>query len=178
MPTAARLTVIAFAAGLIFAPSAFAADPAATMNKVNAEGVGDAIGTVTASMSPAGAVLKLSLKGLPPGPHGFHIHDNGACGPGPVNGAVAPAGAAGGHWDSAHTGKHEGPTGAGHIGDLPVLEVAADGSADKTLTAPHVKDLEAVRGHAVVIHAGGDNFSDQPAPLGGGGARIACGVLK
>ena len=28
------------------------------------------------------------------------------------------------------------------------------------------------------VHAGGDNYSDQPAPLGGGGARIACGVIK
>jgi Cu-Zn family superoxide dismutase len=27
------------------------------------------------------------------------------------------------------------------------------------------------------IHAGGDNYSDQPKPLGGGGARIACGTL-
>jgi superoxide dismutase, Cu-Zn family len=30
----------------------------------------------------------------------------------------------------------------------------------------------------VVIHEGGDNFSDQPKPLGGGGGRIACGVIK
>jgi Cu-Zn family superoxide dismutase len=28
-----------------------------------------------------------------------------------------------------------------------------------------------------MIHAGGDNYADQPAPLGGGGARIACGVI-
>jgi len=27
-----------------------------------------------------------------------------------------------------------------------------------------------------MIHAGGDNYSDQPEPLGGGGGRIACGV--
>jgi len=33
-------------------------------------------------------------------------------------------------------------------------------------------------GHAVVIYEGGDNFSDQPKPLGGGGGRIACGVVK
>jgi Cu-Zn family superoxide dismutase len=66
----------------------------------------------------------------------------------------------------------------GHVGDLPLLEVAADGSAVKSLTAPHIKDLEAVRGHSLVIHVGGDNYSDQPAPLGGGGARIACGVIK
>ena len=178
MSIIARLSVMAFAATLTFASSAFAADPAATINKVNAESVGDAVGTVTVAMSPGGAVLNVNVKGLPPGSHGFHMHENGACGPGPVNGTVAPAGAAGGHWDSAHTGKHEGPTGSGHIGDLPVLEVAADGSAVKSLNAPHVKDLEAMRGHALVIHAGGDNFSDQPAPLGGGGARIACGVIK
>ncbi|MBF9200908.1 superoxide dismutase, partial [Acinetobacter baumannii] len=24
----------------------------------------------------------------------------------------------------------------------------------------------------------GDNYSDSPLPLGGGGARIACGVIK
>jgi Cu-Zn family superoxide dismutase len=28
-----------------------------------------------------------------------------------------------------------------------------------------------------MLHAGGDNHSDHPAPLGGGGARIACGVI-
>jgi Cu-Zn family superoxide dismutase len=28
-----------------------------------------------------------------------------------------------------------------------------------------------------MIHEGGDNYSDQPKPLGGGGARIACGVI-
>ena len=26
--------------------------------------------------------------------------------------------------------------------------------------------------------AGGDNHADHPAPLGGGGARVACGVVK
>ena len=31
---------------------------------------------------------------------------------------------------------------------------------------------------ALMLHAGGDNYSDQPAPLGGGGARMACGVAQ
>jgi Cu/Zn superoxide dismutase len=35
-----------------------------------------------------------------------------------------------------------------------------------------------VRGHSIMIHAGGDNYSDQPELFGGGGARIACGVAK
>lgn len=29
-----------------------------------------------------------------------------------------------------------------------------------------------------MVHAGGDNHSDHPQPLGGGGARFACGVIK
>jgi Cu-Zn family superoxide dismutase len=29
-----------------------------------------------------------------------------------------------------------------------------------------------------MVHAGGDNYDDTPAPLGGGGARIACGIVK
>ena len=30
----------------------------------------------------------------------------------------------------------------------------------------------------LAVHAGGDNHSDHPAKLGGGGARIVCGVIK
>ncbi len=28
-----------------------------------------------------------------------------------------------------------------------------------------------------MVHAGGDNHSDHPLPLGGGGERFACGVI-
>jgi Cu-Zn family superoxide dismutase len=94
------------------------------------------------------------------------------------NDVAVPAGAAGGHLDPAHTGKHEGPDGAGHLGDLPVLNVAADGTATQTLTAPHIKDIGLLRNRALVIHAGADNYSDSPAPLGGGGARFACGAIE
>lgn len=178
MPRIARVAVMALAVSLPLCSLAHAADPVATMNKVAAEGVGEEIGTIRVTKSADGAVFNVNLKGLPPGPHGFHIHANGDCGPGPVNGATAAAGAAGGHLDTDHTGKHEGPGGQGHIGDLPVLEVLADGTATKSLIAPRIKDVEALRGHALMIHAGGDNYADQPAPLGGGGARIACGVIK
>ena len=34
--------------------------------------------------------------------------------------------------------------------------------------APRLKKLDEVRGHSIMIHAGGDNHSDHPAPLGGG----------
>jgi Cu-Zn family superoxide dismutase len=37
--------------------------------------------------------------------------------------------------------------------------------------------VEQIRGRSIMIHAGGDDYSDAPAPLGGGGARIACGAI-
>ena len=122
--------------------------------------------------------IKTALKALPPGPHGFHVHQNGSCQPTTANNQPVPAGAAGGHYDPQNTGKHEGPEGSGHLGDLPLLQVGQDGNANQNLTAPHIKDLAGLKGKAVVIHAGGDNYSDQPQPLGGGGGRIACGILE
>ena len=42
--------------------------------------------------------------------------------------------------------------------------------------APRIK-LEQVHGRSLMIHAGGDNLSDTPEKLGGGGARVACGAI-
>jgi Cu-Zn family superoxide dismutase len=55
--------------------------------------------------------------------------------------------------------------------------VRADGKADYAVLAPRLK-MEDIQSRAIIIHAGGDNYSDQPAALGGGGARIACGIIK
>jgi Cu-Zn family superoxide dismutase len=85
--------------------------------------------------------------------------------------------AAGGHYDPGHTKKHLGPfSSGGHRGDLPVLLVDHRGEATEAVTAPHL-NVGQIRGRSIMIHAGGDNYSDTPAPLGGGGVRIACGVV-
>jgi Cu/Zn superoxide dismutase len=55
--------------------------------------------------------------------------------------------------------------------------VDSNGNAKTTLIAPRLK-LADIQGLAVMIHAGGDNYSDLPKPLGGGGERIACGVIQ
>lgn len=147
-------------------------------SSVNAEGIDKPIGSVTAVDTPAGLKLTPALRALPPGQHGFHVHDKASCeaAPDPDKGGVmAPAFGAGGHLDPAATGKHEGPTGAGHKGDLPTLTVASNGRATLPVIAPHLK-LGDIKGHALIVHAGGDNYADQPARLGGGGGRIACGV--
>ena len=52
-----------------------------------------------------------------------------------------------------------------------------EGTAEGPLTASRLK-VSQVRALALVIHQDSDNFSDVPKPLGGGGARIACGTLE
>ncbi len=159
----------------IFSLSALAVDVA--INEVDAAGKVTPIGTVAVTQTPYGVLFTPNLTGLPPGLHGFHLHEKPDCGNSTKDGVVTVAGAAGSHWDPEHTGKHEGPYGQGHLGDLPGLYVAPDGTATTPVLAPRIKDLSAVKGLALMIHAGGDNHSDHPAKLGGGGARIACGVL-
>lgn len=135
------------------------------------------LGSVTITETPGGLQFTPALQGLPPGQRGFHVHMNGNCGEGPVNGKPAPAGAAGGHLDPKGTNAHKGPNNGGHLGDLPSLEVDSSGAALKAVVAPQLKSLADVRGRALMIHAGGDNYADTPAPLGGGAGRIACGVV-
>jgi Cu-Zn family superoxide dismutase len=148
-----------------------------SMFKIDANGVGPEIGTLSLMDTRGGLRITPALGGLPPGTHGFHVHENPNCGPGMKDGKMQAGLAAGGHYDPNATGKHEGPQGDGHRGDMPVLMVDADGNATETI---HVFRLSvsSVRGRAIVIHEGGDNFADQPKPLGGGGARIACGVVS
>lgn len=131
-------------------------------------------------LSDAGGDVRMTtdLAGLPPGGHGFHIHAEGSCAPGPdPQGGTIAGGAAGDHWDPENTGEHLGPDGTGHLGDAPLLEVAPDGTAKASLRLPRVDSLAELHGKALVIHAGGDNYADEPKPLGGGGARIARGVI-
>lgn len=127
------------------------------------------IGSVIIKEAKKGVTFIPDLHGLPPGKHGFHIHANASC--------DNHGDAAGGHLDPEKTGKHLGPYRNGHLGDLPVLEVANDGSATTPVTAPRLK-MSDVYKHSLMIHAGGDNYSDFPEKLGGGGKRLACGVIK
>ena len=117
-----------------------------------------------------------NLSTLPPGLHGFHVHENPSCASVERDGASLPGMAAGGHLDPQGTKRHGEPWGDGHLGDLPALYVAADGTATHPVLGPRLK-LADVLNRSLMVHAGGDNHADHPAPLGGGGARVACGVI-
>jgi Cu-Zn family superoxide dismutase len=158
------------------AGAAGAAETTVTLSMADAKGSGAAIGTVHVSETPYGLVFTPDLKGLPPGLHGFHVHEKPSCAPAEQNGNMVPAGGAGGHLDPAGTKKHGTPWGDGHLGDLTGLFVAADGSATYPVLAPRLKMAD-LQGRSLMVHAGGDNHADHPAPLGGGGPRVACGVF-
>jgi Cu-Zn family superoxide dismutase len=159
--------------------TASAASGSVTVRQVDANGVGAEVGTVAYRDTRQGLLLEPRLRGLAPGEHGFHVHEKPDCGPGPgADGRAAPAMAAGGHYDPKNTKAHKGPHAHdGHLGDLPVLVVSADGTATLPVLASHLKARD-LRGRALMVHAGGDNYADQPAPLGGGGARVACGTIR
>jgi len=172
-------SLIALACALTAAAGAHAASQLqAPMTLVSADGTGKMIGHVTITESGSGLVFTPNLTNLPPGAHGFHVHETGSCGTNEKDGKKVAAGAAGGHFDPTASRHHAGPAGDGHLGDLPPLVVADNGGASTAVTAPRLMKLSEVKGKALMIHAGGDNFSDQPKPLGGGGERIACGVIQ
>lgn len=176
MRTKSSVVALAVLLGLASPPVVARADGVTVpMRLITDQGEGAPIGFVRAEDSPAGLRLTPELAGLPPGPHGFHVHEKPSCQAADKDGRMTPGLAAGGHYDPQHSGKHLGPTGEGHQGDLPALDVAADGTAKTPVTAPRLKVAD-IKGRSLMIHAGGDTYSDEP-PMGGGGARIACGIV-
>ncbi|HLD17377.1 MAG TPA: superoxide dismutase family protein [Coxiellaceae bacterium] len=159
---------IIFLSSVLLATNAFA--KTMTLPMYSTDAAHSSLGTVTAEDSKYGLLLTPQLKNIPTGLHGFHLHQNPSC----DNEGMA----AGGHWDPKQTEKHLGPyTNQGHQGDSPAFTADANGNVTQPVLAPRltVNDLH---GHAFILHAGGDNYSDVPEKLGGGGARIGCGVVS
>ena len=120
--------------------------------------------------------IHLEAEKLPPGKHGFHIHQFGKCDP--------P--------DFKSAGEHFNPTGVQHgfnnpkgfhDGDLPNLEVGADGkviadmeSAVVTLQPGKPNSLLKEGGTSLIIHEKADDYVTDPS--GNSGGRIACGKIQ
>jgi superoxide dismutase, Cu-Zn family len=174
MTSSLRMLALSCGGLMIATGVAVAQQLSVDINRISENGVGEKIGTVVVKEGKGGVSFKVSAKGLPKGQHGFHVHDKGDCGAASKDGKMVAGFAAGPHYDPAGTKSHKGPKGGGHKGDLPVLNAGAKGIS-QTVTAPQLK-LADVRGRALMIHDGGDNYSDAPEN-GGGGGRIACGVV-
>ncbi|UBX48652.1 superoxide dismutase family protein [Providencia alcalifaciens] len=166
-------------AALFTTGTAYAAQTTVELKEATANGEGKSIGEVVISETEYGLLFTPKLSGLQAGGvHGFHVHENPSCEPGEKDGKTVPALKAGGHLDPAKTGVHKGPYDkTGHLGDLPGLVVDSQGNATYSVLAPKLKTLKDVQNRALMVHAGGDNYSDHPEALGGGGARMACGII-
>ncbi|MCI7480115.1 superoxide dismutase [Cu-Zn] SodC [[Pasteurella] aerogenes] len=137
------------------------------------------IGQVYVTESKYGLVFAPHLQGLSAGIHGFHIHENPSCEFKEKDGKMVAGLGAGGHWNPNKAENHGYPwSDNAHLGDLPALYADADGNAFQPVLAPRLKSLDEIKGRSLMVHAGGDNHSDHPAALGGGGARMACGVIN
>lgn len=167
-----RLTIAGFAALLCAAASPAAAQSATAALK-NAEG--KEVGSANLTQTPHGVLINVSVKGLPPGEHAFHVHAVGKCEP--------PFTSAGGHFNPSAK-KHGIMAAEGsHAGDMPNLHVPQNGdltvevvNAAITLEKGKPNSVYDADGSAIVIHAGGDDYKSDPA--GEAGARIACGVIQ
>ena len=166
-----HLTTMALALAAFAAPGLLAADMAAA-DLVNTGG--EVIGKATFEQTPTGVLMYVAVIGLPPGPHGIHLHAAGSCTPDfkQATGHINP--------DQVAHGlrNRDGPDN----GDLPNLYAAADGSARAEFFTTRVSvaggDLPALLdedGSAVIIHEQPDDHLSQP--IGGAGGRIACGVI-
>jgi Cu-Zn family superoxide dismutase len=165
---------VAVAAALMAAP-ALAQNVMATASAALKGPDGADLGSVSFTETSGGVLITAELTGLPPGVHGFHLHETGACTP--------DFGAAGGHYNP--TGAEHGFNVAGgpHAGDMPNIHVPDSGdlvievlNANVTLNEGEEWTLFDDDGTALVIHAGADDYESQPS--GDAGDRIACGVVE
>ncbi|HYG27402.1 MAG TPA: superoxide dismutase family protein [Caulobacteraceae bacterium] len=141
---------------------------------------GEEIGQAMIQQVPTGVLIDVEVKGLSYGWHGMHIHENGVC--------EGPAfTSAGGHVHSSAGERVHGymTLEGGEAGDLPNIWVGRDGTGKAQVFSDRLSLTEgqgriALWGNhgqtaAFVIHAARDDHYTQP--IGGSGARVACGTL-
>lgn len=160
---------LALAAALSLFASTAIADPVTVALKT---GSGGDAGKVTLTEAPKGVLLKVEAKGLTPGWHGLHFHEKADC-------SKADFTSAGAHTHGSAKAVHGllNPD-ANETGDLPNLYAGADGvgNAEVFTSLTTLKALKDADGSALVIHAAADDHKAQP--IGGAGARVACGEIR
>ena len=117
--------------------------------------------------------FSIRINDASPGKHAVHLHETGDC-------SAKDASSAGGHWNPTNESHGKRNTDSYHRGDIGNVEVGQDGKGSMTMT---VEDwcIEGasecdVLGRAVIVHAGADDFTSQPA--GNAGPPVGCGEVR
>jgi Cu-Zn family superoxide dismutase len=138
---------------------------------MNATQGNTAHGTVTFTMSENGMRVVAHFEDVPPGEHGFHIHEVGDC-------SAPDASSAGGHFNP--TGMpHGGPSDQQrHIGDLGNISADSAGVAHKEFVDSLLtfEGANSILGKGLILHADADDLTSQPT--GAAGGRLSCGVIE
>jgi Cu-Zn family superoxide dismutase len=126
-----------------------------------------------------GTVVEVTVtaSGLTPGLHGVHLHAVGKCEPDFT--------AAGGHFDPGPASNTDPDANHPfHMGDVPNLEVGADGKGTLKAVTTRVSLSDGplsvfdADGTAIIIHGNPDQgITGEPKSGVSGGPRVACGVL-
>ena len=168
-----RLKTAGFAAAIALATALPAAAQTASAPIKDAQG--KEVGSANLMQTPRGVLINLSVKGLPPGEHAFHVHAVGKCEP--------PFTSAGGHFNPDNKKHGLMANDGAHAGDMPNLHIPQNGdltvevlNAAVTLDKGKPNSLLDSDGSALVIHAGTDDYKSDPT--GDAGGRIACGVVQ
>jgi Cu-Zn family superoxide dismutase len=170
-----RRSLLAIAFLMLPVAAAVGGAPPARVTATLQSGRGEPVGEAVLSETPHGVLITATLHDLPPGEHGFHIHEHGRC--------IAPFESAGGHFNPKHARHGFRNAKGAHAGDLPNVIVPEDGKAKVEIMAYGVtlakgkpSSLLDQDGTALVIHAGPDDYRTDPA--GNSGDRLACGVVE
>jgi Cu-Zn family superoxide dismutase len=172
-----QVLLSAITLALVAVPAVAQQQPVATQaggSFVNAQG--QQIGRATLRQTPTGVLVEVEIRGLPPGEHGFHIHETGRCDP------ATGFNSAGGHF--APRGERHGyqVEGGPHAGDMPNQFVGQDGVLRAHVLNPNVTlgggqgTLFDADGSALVVHANPDDYRSQPS--GDAGGRLACAAIE
>lgn len=124
-----------------------------------------------------GGIVRINgtLKGLSPGPHGFHVHEKGDIGAACMSAAA--------HFNPAMK-EHGAPEDNDrHVGDLGNINVPASGettfSVDDGVIS--LRGPFSIIGRTIVIHEKADDLgkggNEASKQTGNSGARIACGII-
>jgi superoxide dismutase, Cu-Zn family len=150
-----------------------ATEPLTAIAVLEARSGSDVSGTITFTEVAEGVRVTGEIRGLEPGPRGFHVHEHGDC-------SAEDAMSAGGHFNPTDA-PHGAPHGdQHHVGDMGNVVADDEGVAriDEVFQFLTLEEGQpnTIVGRSVIVHADEDDLESQPT--GDAGARLGCGVIE